>query len=265
VPEEPGHKHECTIVTVLPENSEPLPELVGAPPELMTRRRALLEVILCSGYPTQLVIAVVLISSGIGAGADGNPSPAFIFGISALDTLLLLTLVFLFLRQSGESARELFIGSRPPAGEIVFGALTVPGLIALVIGMQLLLRAIAPSLHNVLTSPFEAFMTSPASIVAFLAVLIIAGGVREELQRAFLLRRFEQHLGGARVGLAVTSIAFGLGHTLQGWDAAVGTATLGAIWAAIYLSRRTVVCTVTSHALFNVLQVVLGYLVKGSL
>jgi membrane protease YdiL (CAAX protease family) len=249
---------------VLPENPEPQPEFVIAP-EPLTRGRALAEVILCSGYPTQMVIAIALLAFGIGPGADGNPSAGFIFGLSALDTLLLLTLVFTFLHRSRESPRALFIGERQPGPEIRLGLLMVPGLIALIIGLQLLLRTIAPSLHNVPTSPFDALMSSGWSIAAFLAVLIFAGGLREELQRAFLLRRFEQQLGGARIGLAVSSISFGLGHTLQGWDAAVGTAALGAIWGALYLSRRSSVATVTSHALFNVLQVAIAYSVKGSL
>ena len=114
--------------------------------------------------------------------------------------------------------------------------------------VQLLLRLVAPSLHNVPTSPFAGLLESPWAIAGFIVLVVIAGGVREELQRAFLLRRFEQQLGGAKVGLVVTSLAFGLGHTLQGWDAAVGTAVLGAVWGAVYLARRSAIGTVASHA-----------------
>ena len=66
-------------------------------------------------------------------------------------------------------------------------------------------------------------------------MVIVAGGVREELQRAFLLHRFRTDLGQPWMGLLITSLAFGLGHTLQGWDAAVVTGVLGAIWGAMYL------------------------------
>jgi membrane protease YdiL (CAAX protease family) len=89
--------------------------------------------------------------------------------------------------------------------------------------------------------------------------VLVAGGIREEIQRAFLLHRFEQHLGGPAVGLIVTSAAFGLGHTLQGLDAAIVTGMLGAFWGTVYLVRRSVVSTVTNHALFNVAQIALGY------
>jgi membrane protease YdiL (CAAX protease family) len=86
-------------------------------------------------------------------------------------------------------------------------------------------------------------------------VAIMAGGVREELQRAFLLRRFERHLGGAAVGVAVLSVGFGLGHIVQGWDAVVTTGLLGAFWAVVYLRRRSTIAPVVSHAGFNSLEV----------
>ena len=69
----------------------------------------------------------------------------------------------------------------------------------------------------------------------FAFVVMIAGGVREEIQRGFVLRRFEQYLGGGAVGLAIFSALFGLGHLEQGYDVAISTGVLGAFWGAIYL------------------------------
>jgi membrane protease YdiL (CAAX protease family) len=96
---------------------------------------------------------------------------------------------------------------------------------------------------------------TPTDAVLFAVVLIVAGGVREEVQRAFLLRRFDRWLGGARVGLVVTSVAFGAGHFIQGADAAVATAVLGAFWGVVYLRRRSIGAPVVSHAGFNLVQV----------
>jgi membrane protease YdiL (CAAX protease family) len=89
----------------------------------------------------------------------------------------------------------------------------------------------------------------------FALVAIVAGGVREELQRAFMLHRFEQYLGGAAVGVLVLSVAFGLGHMMQGWDAVITTGTLGAFWAAMYLRRRSSIAPVVSHSGFNSLEI----------
>ena len=87
-------------------------------------------------------------------------------------------------------------------------------------------------------------------------VVIVAGGLREELQRAFLLRRFERHLGGAPAGVVLLSLAFGAGHYVQGWDAVVATSLIGAFWAVVYLRRRSVVAPVVSHAGFDAFEIV---------
>ena len=118
------------------------------------------------------------------------------------------------------------------------------------------LDSCAPWLHNVPTNPFEELAASgPGRAALFGVIAISPGGVREELQRAFLLNRFEQHLGGATVGVVVLSTAFGLGHFVQGWDAVITTGMLGAFWAIVYLRRRSSVAPVVSHAGFNSLEV----------
>jgi membrane protease YdiL (CAAX protease family) len=57
------------------------------------------------------------------------------------------------------------------------------------------------------------------------------------------------------VGLWVTSVAFGLGHLLQGYDAAILTAVLGFIWGAVFLRRGSLLAPVVSHAAFNLVEV----------
>jgi membrane protease YdiL (CAAX protease family) len=244
---------------VVPETSPPLPLNDTPLREPMTRRRAMVEVLLCSGYPTQLLIGVLLASVGILPTPDGRLSATFLFANLAIDSVLLLALIWFFLREAGDDPRRLFLGSRPAHDEVRLGLLTVPLMLAIVIGIQLLVQTFAPSLRNVPESPFEDLLTSRWVLAGFVVMLVIAGGVREELQRAFLLHRFEHHLGGATVGLVLTSLTFGLGHTLQGWDAAIATAVLGAFWGALYLARRSAVATIASHGCFNIVQVIAGY------
>ena len=191
--------------------------------------------------------------------ANGAISPLFVFAVSAIDTVLLLGLVFLFLHLSSDRPRNVFFQHGNVFNEIGIGALLLPAVFILVIAVQSVIQRFAPYLRNVEVSPFTSLLSSPLLLAGFVALVMIAGGVREELQRGFLLYRFEQRLGGGSLGIALTSVAFGLGHTLQGWDAAIITALMGAFWGAIYLTRRSVVSTVTNHALFNLSQVVLGY------
>ena len=87
--------------------------------------------------------------------------------------------------------------------------------------------------------------------------MVVAGGVREEIQRAFLLHRFEVWLGGGAVGLVVTSIAFGAGHlSCRASTPAIATGLLGAFWGVVYLRRRSAVAPIVSHAGFDLLQIV---------
>ena len=49
----------------------------------------------------------------------------------------------------------------------------------------------------------EDLLQRPGDVWLFSLVLVVAGGLREEVQRAFILRRFERELGGALVGLVL--------------------------------------------------------------
>ena len=223
---------------------------------LNPRMRAIAEVVLCSSVPTQLLIASGLRTAGWGAFDEtGQLSLPFVFTLSVADTLVLVALMAALTIARGDRVADLWLGTRPTGREAAFGAMLIPLVFLLVVVLLNLLMALAPWLHNVPTNPLEQ-MAGTARGAALLAVVaILAGGVREELQRAFLLRRFEEHLGGPMVGLVVLSIAFGLGHIVQGFDAVITTGVLGAFWAALYLRRRSAVAPVVSHAGFNTLEV----------
>jgi membrane protease YdiL (CAAX protease family) len=217
---------------------------------------AVAEIVLCSSVPTQLLIAATLRMAGWTPLDDaGQLSLPFVVTLSVADTFVLVALMVALTVARGERVSDLWLGRRRVRKEAAIGALLIPVVFFLVVVLLNVLMAIAPWLHNVPTNPLER-MAGTAGGAALLAVVaILAGGVREELQRAFLLRRFEQHLGGAMVGVVVLSVAFGLGHNVQGWDAVVTTGVLGAFWAALYLRRRSSVAPVVSHAGFNTLEV----------
>ena len=164
--------------------------------------------------------------------------------------------MFLFLRSHGESIRDLIVGPRRVAGEAAAGIPMILGAIGIAIGVLLVIQHFAPSLHTVEKNPLQALLRSPRDAWLFAFVVVVAGGVREEIQRAFLLRRFDQWLGGGGVGVVVTSVAFGAGHLLQGADAAIATGLLGAFWGVIYLRRRSAVAPMVSHSGFDLLQIV---------
>jgi membrane protease YdiL (CAAX protease family) len=233
------------------------PAPLDAGPPGQRRLIAIAEIFLCSSLPTQILLQTLLVGFGWAPLSDrGGLSLPFVVTISLADTALLIVLMVVLTRAHGERVSELWLGRRPPAGEIALGLLLVPVVFLLVVVLLNVLRLTLPGLHNVPTNPLEEMARGGMVNAAGLGlVAVVAGGVREELQRAFLLRRFEKHLGGAAVGVVVLSLAFGLGHALQGWDAAITTGALGAFWAVLYLWRRSTLAPLVSHAGFNSLEV----------
>lgn len=223
------------------------------------------ELILCSSVPTQIVLQVLLVSAGWSPTTDGGGfSLSFVLTVSLADTALLILLMVVLTRAHGDSVSELWLGRRSVGREIVLGiALILPVLILVIVVLNTI-RLLTPALHNVETNPIEELARGGViNAAAFGLVAVFAGGVREELQRAFLLRRFERHLGGATVGVIVLSVAFGLGHAVQGWDAAITTGALGAVWAVVYLRRRSSVAPLVSHAGFNSVEILRVALIGG--
>jgi len=218
---------------------------------------------LCSDYPTQAAIGVTFAALGIRSySSPGQLSVPYVVGVSLADAVVLIGLVLLFLYAHGERPRDVLLGRRQVWREILIGIPLI--LVSLAIGVAVLLtiRQFAPSLHTVEENPLQGLLTSPRDRWLFALVVIVAGGVREEIQRAFLLHRFETWLGGGTVGVVVTSAAFGAGHLLQGVDAAVATALLGAFWGAVYLRRRSCAAPMVSHAGFDLVQILQFALVK---
>lgn len=224
---------------------------------LSERLGALFEVVLCSDLPTQLLLMQVLALIGVRPFVEGGQlSMTYVAVLSLSDTALLVAIMLWLLSRHGERPHDVFIGPRSIGRELRLGVLLVPGIVVLVVGVFTFVQRFAPWLHTVPENPLESLIGTPRDAAVFAVVAIVAGGVREEMQRAFILRRFEQHLGGGAAGLVVSSVAFGAGHIIQGWDAAIITALLGLIWGVVYLRRRSIVAPMVSHSSFNLIEIV---------
>ena len=182
--------------------------------------------------------------------------------LSLADTAALVTLVFVFLLAHGERPRDVLLGRRAVTQEAALGIPLILAALAIGVAVLLSIQRFAPSLHTVEQNPLQELLKSPRDAWWLALVVLLAGGVREEIQRAFLLHRFDVWLGGEAVGVVVTSVAFGAGHFLQGADAAIATGLLGAFWSVIYLRRRSCVAPMVSHAGFDLMQIA-QYFVAG--
>lgn len=230
---------------------------MSGPPHTVATARAsaILEILLCSGIPSQFALAYMLAIAGLTPVVGGQLSFAYITTLLLLDATLVTALIFWLLRRHGEQPSRLFLGARPLRPEMSLGVgLTVVVFVLAVVVLSAA-RQVFPALHNVKENPLQQLIQSPSQALLLAIVATIAGGIREEIQRAFILHRFEQHLGGAYVGLILYSAAFGVLHSLQGWDAVLATAILGAFWGHIYITRRSIVAPVVSHSGFNAAEI----------
>ena len=191
----------------------PLPPAPPLPPvtpsiTLSDRIVALLEVLICSDYPTQLAVAATLTSLGYAPfSPDGRLHAGYVVAMSLIDAVALISLILLFLRSHGESPREVFLGRRSVVVEAMHG-IPLMFFAFLIASVSLLtIQRYAPSLHTVEQNPLQELLSRPRDAWLFALVVVVAGGIREEIQRAFLLHRFERWLGGGTVGVIVTSVA----------------------------------------------------------
>jgi membrane protease YdiL (CAAX protease family) len=225
-------------------------------PPLAGRIVALIEVLICSDFLTQLALGGTLAAFGYQPFEHGRLSVGYVITLSLGDAVFLVGLILVLLYAHGERPRDLLFGHRSVVPEVRIGVPLVAAALAIAVLVLLPIRRFAPWLHTVEQNPLQELLRSPRDAWLFALVVLVAGGVREEIQRAFLLHRFDVWLGGPAIGVVVTSAAFGAGHLLQGVDAAIATGVLGAFWGVIYLRRRSCIAPIVSHAGFDLIQII---------
>jgi len=92
---------------------------------------------------------------------------------------------------------------------------------------------------------------------------IFKGGFLEEIWRIFVLTRFEKAFKtpGLIFALLFFSLMFGLGHAYQGTSGIISTAILGLLDGLVYLRKRNALEAVTAHAVFDVVALILGFII----
>jgi membrane protease YdiL (CAAX protease family) len=219
------------------------------------RLAAIIEVVLCSGWPSQFALTYLIALAGFSPHEGGHLAFGYIATLLLLDAAVLIGMIFWFLHRHGEKPRDVFFGAQPIRHEVWIGIPMTAVVFMLALVVLTTTQHLVPSLHNVPANPLQQLIASRGQAIVFAFVATIAGGLREEIQRAFIIHRFEQHLGGAWVGLLLYSMVFGLGHALQGWDVVVTTTMLGLFWGYVYVSRRSIVAPAVSHSGFNAAEI----------
>ncbi len=176
--------------------------------------------------------------------------------------LIYLVVIYLLLRMEGDTINELGFAKEGISRQVLMGLLFGAGIwiIAHVI-VDPLLRVINPnSLRS--GTDMSIFMKDFKSVLLWIPFVIFAGGFIEELHRIFVLTRFQKWLGtyGLYLALGISSITFGIGHLYQGLNTAIGTGLGGLLFGLVYLRKRSAVEAMTSHAFFDIISVLGGFM-----
>jgi membrane protease YdiL (CAAX protease family) len=218
----------------------------------------LVEILLALGIVTDWMALVLL--PLLGLAADPLGSVRALAGFTTLSSCLLLALLGGLLHLRGDDPPRFLLGRRRDLrGEVRRGLLFLPLILVASYGLKSGFRHLLPGLYSGEKNILEELMRGPGDLALFMAVVLFSGGIREEIQRAFVIRRFEEGLGPAWLGAFLYAIFFGFGHLIQGRDEAIIAGVLGLLWGLVFASRRSVVAPAISHGLYDALELIRYY------
>jgi membrane protease YdiL (CAAX protease family) len=234
---------------------EPDDNLEVAPPALphkswLDRLQALFEVVLLSGFVSSLLASLPFSFAGRSTRANLLTDVRLITGFLLVESVLAFALLLLILRAHGETLKDFGLSLNSWRLDSLLGMAVVPVLFALNLAVAAVFQVFFPRSfleHN----PLTGLIHTPKDLGLFIVAALIAGGFKEELQRAFILRRFQAHLGGARVGLVLWSFVFGIGHYVQGTQGVVAASLFGLIFGLVYLWRGSLIAPMVAHGAYD--------------
>jgi membrane protease YdiL (CAAX protease family) len=225
------------------------------------RLQALLEVLVVAGLLSSAIAYLPFALSGI--SHEVLVGKARVIALFVLvEACITVALLMLILRAHGESLRCLgWRGDRLRA-DVFIGLLVVPFLFLTSGLVSHLFRSFLPRYYSEQNLLLET-IRSPGDLAFFIVSALFAGGIKEELQRAFVLVRFRDYLGGATLGLVLWSTFFAYGHYLQGVQGSVIAGLFGFLFGVIYLVRGSLVAPVVAHSAYDALALIGYWFLKG--
>jgi membrane protease YdiL (CAAX protease family) len=221
----------------------------------LERIQAALEVLLVSGLVSSFFAAIPF---SVGRTQDALLHDARLVAAFILaEATLTLFFIFVLLRVHRETLASFGLQSRQWLSHSIAGVLVIPLLLLTNIAVAEIFRRYLPA-YYLERNPLIDLIRTPGDFVLFLFSALLAGGIKEELQRAFILNRFRQHLGGVWLGLILWSLAFAAGHYIQGIQGVVVAGILGVIFGILYIARNSIIAPMVSHALYDTM-VLSGY------
>jgi membrane protease YdiL (CAAX protease family) len=227
------------------------------------RLQALFEVILLSGLISNFAASLPFSALRTKSAEPLLSDVRIVLGFILLEAGITFLLLAMVLKAHRETLYDLGLRWKEWRPNLVIGAAIVPFLFLVNAAVSSAFRIYLPK-HFMERNPLTEIIHTPQQLGLFIFAALVAGGVKEELQRAFILTRFRRHLGGAMVGLIVWSISFGAGHYIQGLQGIVIAIIFGFVFGIVYLARGNLIAPMVAHGVYDTL-VLLAYWHSGGL
>jgi membrane protease YdiL (CAAX protease family) len=225
------------------------------------RTQALFEVLLLSGLLSSFLAGLPLAIMG------GNSTDLLSNDANFISFFVLLEAGFAFLILAGvlrarrEDMRSLGLEWNRWKPNLIIGLALVPFLFIINVVVAVIFRLYLPE-YYIEQNPLTELIHTPQQLILFIFSALIAGGIKEELQRAFILNRFRRYLGGIAIGLVTWSLAFGVGHYVQGFQGVLIATIFGFLFGMIYIVSGSLIAPIIAHCAYDTIAL-LGYWISS--
>jgi membrane protease YdiL (CAAX protease family) len=203
-----------------------------------------------------LFLIVPSMALSLFAVRQGQLSFVLVATATILRDLGLVSLILFFLWHNGEPAACLGWVRRGLGRELLLGSvLFVP----FTLGAALLERLLLWAGLTAPATPLPSFLEAQGTAQAALAVLLVTvvALAEETIFRGYLLLRLQAVVRNTGAAVLLSSTIFAIGHGYEG-SAGLGTVgVMGAVFALVYLWRRSLAAPIAMHFLQDFLGIVL--------
>jgi membrane protease YdiL (CAAX protease family) len=175
--------------------------------------------------------------------------------------LALVGLVAYFLWRNGEPMASVGWRTRGASLEVGIGAVLFIPVFYFIAGLETLLKSIGLTTPPMPSPSLEA--KGRPEIVLALVLVIVVAVAEETIFRGYLLMRFEGAGLKPAASIVLSALVFSLGHGYEGSAGVVSVGVMGAIFAVVYLWRKSLVAPMTMHFLQDFIAIVLLPLLRS--
>jgi membrane protease YdiL (CAAX protease family) len=226
----------------------------------LDKLQAIIEVLLLSGLVSGFFAALPFSIRAMGKSEMILTNARLVAASILLEAGICFVLLWLLLRLHRETLKDFSLHLDRWRSDVTVGVSLVPFLFLANFAVTAGFRFFLPK-YFLDRNPLTDIIHTPAELAIFIGAALVAGGIKEEVQRAFILTRFRQHLGGATLGLFLWSIVFGAQHYVQGLQGIVTATFFGFLFGVVYLVRGSLLAPMVAHGVYDTLAL-LGYWVS---